>query len=134
MLRALGFLAAVDGRPQEGRDYLERAHEASPRDDVALQLLSTVCYQLGDIDSAVRFGERLLAVNPWRAADHARLSEVLLKQGELDRAVEQAEEALKLDPTLNPARNWIVQAYRQAGDDEAANRHADILRRINAAK
>ena len=129
-LRAMGYLAAIDGRLAEGREYLERLLALAPRDGTTLQLLVNVCHRLDDLEATIRYGELLMQVNPWHAGDHQRLSDAFYKTGRLNDAIRESEEALKLDPTLTAARGRLVEAYRQAGNDDASLRHADVLRRI----
>jgi hypothetical protein len=133
VLEALAYAAAKQGRTAEARDFLERALQAEPHDEKALQFLVAICLQTGDVEGGIRHGERLLDLNPWPAANYVMLWELFSQTGQLGRAIELAEDALKHDPTLPAPRSWLVRTYRQAGDQAASRRHADILDRMDEA-
>jgi predicted CXXCH cytochrome family protein len=130
VLNAMGVVAASTGRTDEAREFAARAVEISPTNDESLQLLTELCYRAGDFDAGIDYGERLLAINRWRAVDHARQSAMYRKTGQARRAAESDERLLELDPTNLAARRTLVQTYRDLGDDEEAERQAEILRKL----
>jgi tetratricopeptide (TPR) repeat protein len=70
---------------------------------------------------------RALRANPGLASAHAALGKLLLRAGELPRAVEALLTAVKLDPSSRVALNQLVLAYRQLGrTSEAAAAAADL--------
>jgi tetratricopeptide (TPR) repeat protein len=75
---------------------------------------------------------RALKANPGFASARAALGKLWLRAGELPRAVEALEVALKLDPSNRVALNQLVLAYRQLGRTSEALAAADALKALLA--
>jgi len=74
--------------------------------------------------------ERAIAKDPDSAYLHRLLAEMLARNSELDRAVEQARRARELDPDDPELRNFLAQLYRIQQNTEAAEA---LLRDENGA-
>ncbi|MCJ7821938.1 MAG: tetratricopeptide repeat protein, partial [Armatimonadetes bacterium] len=65
--------------------------------------------------------ERALEIDPDNVAAHALLADTYRRRGELDRAIEEYEAALRLEPSLREESYWLerlqVEAERQASED-----------------
>ncbi len=79
-------------------------------------------------DSVVLF-ERSLAVTTENAMAHNSLAFALFDRGQLDRAVEHCEEAVRIAPDMGDAQSNLVQGYLAQGRmEEAAARTREALR------
>ncbi|MGB0679531.1 MAG: tetratricopeptide repeat protein, partial [Polyangiales bacterium] len=57
-------------------------------------------------------------------------AEVFLRYGLQDKAVEVLETLLEVDPMHRETRTQLVQLYRQTGDDDKAQMHAQVLENL----
>ena len=64
--------------------------------------------------------ERSITLNPKFVHSRAELGKVLLKRGEVDRAIEQLQEAVALDPSDAGPTYQLAQAYRKKGNPARA--------------
>jgi TolB-like protein/class 3 adenylate cyclase/Tfp pilus assembly protein PilF len=102
VLAAIGFVLRRQGKFREALSYFERAFDRDPRSlDLTLSLGDT--YRLvRDYDSARRFIERAIAIDPNYWWSYTILAEVALESGgdieEATRIVEEA--ATRMDPAL----------------------------------
>ncbi|HEV3004036.1 MAG TPA: cytochrome c3 family protein [Pirellulales bacterium] len=133
-LKSLAFSLAARGRLAESRDYIERSLAIAPNDEKALRFAATLCLQADDYQGCLHYGERLLTVNLWLSSDHMQQAELLRKLGKLTPAIEHAEKALALDPTKVATRQFLVEAYRQAGETAESQRHDRTLQRLKDAE
>jgi hypothetical protein len=130
VLEALGQAMFGLERAGEAREFFERVLEIQPFHERSLEMLMEICHGAGDFNQGTKYGERLLKVDPWIVRYYARQADMLRGIGQLEKALERGEQALRLDPWQTQIRSWLTQAYRIAGDESAAVRHADVLRRI----
>jgi hypothetical protein len=134
VLETLGLVMFLQDRRSEARTYLERALAVDPRREKVLDLLTELCHHSGQFAEGIAYGQRLIEVDPWIAKYFARQTDLLRRNGQQDLALEYGERGLKLDPWQTSLRAWLVEAYRQAGNSQAADLHADILRRTGGLK
>lgn len=111
----------------------ERQLQIEPRDELALDALVGQCQAQGDRANAVAYLDRLLAVNPWRAANHARRANLLAELGRVPEAILAGEKALELDPTDASTRRWLALIYESEGRMEESRRHVEFSRRLAEA-
>jgi tetratricopeptide (TPR) repeat protein len=104
-----------------------------PADPTLNYLLADALLRSDPDPSSAEFHEartalaRALRANPGFASAHAALGKVLLRAGELPKAVEALQAAVKLDPSNRVALNQLVLAYRQLGrTSDAAAAAADL--------
>lgn len=131
---ALGTSASLRHDLGAARGAWERALEIKPQHEQTLNALVNVCQNSGDPEAALRYLERLLALNPWRARDHALRATLLADLGDWPQAAEAGEAALRLDPTDNEARRWLIAEYQKRGDSFHSQRHEEVLRRISESR
>ena len=112
-------LALATVRPQcrSHRAISRRRCEARPDYASARSNLATALAKSGQIDEAVENLRQVLAANPEDAAAKRRLADaltvrgvLLLRGGKRPEAVAQFDEALKLDPTNQDAKEYRGQA------------------------
>jgi tetratricopeptide (TPR) repeat protein len=85
--------------------------------------------QAGYWRDSVTLFERSLAVTTDNAMAHNSLAFALFDRGEVDRAVEECEEAIRIAPEMGDAQSNLVQGYLAQGRmEEAAARTREALR------
>ncbi len=131
---SLGASAAMRRDQGAARMAWERVLEVEPEHEHALDALASACQNSGDFEAAMRYLDRLLAINPWQARNHARRAMMLAGLGDLSGAIEAGETAIELDPSNTKTRRWLIGAYQQRGDAIQSQRHAEILRRMSESR
>jgi tetratricopeptide (TPR) repeat protein len=114
-------VAAMErGQPEEARQLLSKAVEASPGDIDARRQLAEVLWQTGARQEAAAHMQVAVRLDPRHAPTVVRCGEMMLALNLADRALAFAEEAIVLDPTL--AGGWALRGrvFRQRGDAERA--------------
>lgn len=97
-LNALGYtLADQTDRYQEAFGYIERALELKPEDPAILDSMGWVSFRLGDMEQALKYLRRALALMP-DGEIAAHLGEVLWATGRHDEAWSVWDKALAEDP------------------------------------
>ena len=126
LLHAVGLAHHALGNRDEAIALLRRAKEEAP-DDKAIRLnLAAVLEAANRTADALR---EYVALAQHRSDDpdcFAKLAAALRRAGLTDRAVEMAEQALKLDPSHAPAHSLLANVYAEAGrlDDARTHREA----------
>ncbi|MFQ3788350.1 tetratricopeptide repeat protein [Halomonas sp. A29] len=105
-LNALGYTLAdlnVEGRLEEARELIERAHELEPGSPAIMDSLGWVYYRLGDPERALPWLERAYAGMPDQeiAANLAEVLWVLEKHDQARRVVEQAMSQFDEHPRID---------------------------------
>ncbi|HJT31278.1 MAG TPA: tetratricopeptide repeat protein [Pirellulales bacterium] len=131
---ALGSSAVLRHDLGAARPAWEHVLEIKPQHEPTLNALVNVCQNSGDPEAALGYLDRLIALNPWRARDQARRATLLADLGDWPQAAEAGEAGLRLDPTDNEARRWLIGEYQKRGDLARAERHAQILQRISESR
>jgi Flp pilus assembly protein TadD len=134
MAEARGYALWVLNRPQEALAALEQALAEAPSREVALEYAGQVAAELGQLDAAAGYGTRLVEANPWRPQYRVGLAEVLVKQRDWPRALEECRAVLRLDPGSVPARRMLITCLRQQGDKEQARAEFDRLMSLNPSE
>lgn len=80
---------------------------------------------------AVKALERSIHLNPNFAQSRGLLGKLLLRAGEVDRAVAELEKALELDPEETNSAYQLAQAYRRKGNTARAK---ELFARVDKAK
>jgi tetratricopeptide (TPR) repeat protein len=86
---------------------------------------------LGRFDEAAELARRAAKFYPAARAPHFELARVWLKKDNAAKSIVEGEDALRLEPddiTDQQVHFVLVQAYRAAGRDDEAARHAAALR------
>ena len=137
-LHGLGRIAGFDGKDRLAADYFERVLEIAPEAGSARYGLGIALRELGREDEARHLlatasGTRPQVVDPWVDS----LAELLADtvgvrlaagsragvEGDLERAVAQFQQAVKLDPENAQARYQLASALGRQGDHRAALEH-----------
>ncbi|HET6880395.1 MAG TPA: tetratricopeptide repeat protein [Pirellulales bacterium] len=107
------------------RAALEKLAALSADNVEALTRLTELAFAAEDWPAVVKYGERLLAINPLRPATYQRLATAAERTGASDTAIGAWRALLALDP-IDPAEAHYQLAVllRKSGELAAAKRHA----------
>ena len=103
VLEQLGVAAHFQRRVGAARDYWLEALKVAPEREGVLLELATLEELEGNRPAAIEYLRRLLAINPWIAANHAKLAKLLSDQGNAADSEVESRKAQELDPTRSPA-------------------------------
>jgi arylsulfatase A-like enzyme/Flp pilus assembly protein TadD len=114
----LGLLLSETGRAREAIALL--APFAGGNDPDVLNAYGIALADNGDVASAVRQFERILATDPQNARAYQNLGITAIRAGQMGRARAYLENALKLDPRLPLALNALGVVEARSGNVGAA--------------
>ncbi|QEG32939.1 cellulose synthase subunit BcsC [Bythopirellula goksoeyrii] len=106
------------GQWSRAQTLLSDAVEASPSDAEARRNLAEALWQQGSYRDAVVHMETAVQIDPRHVPTIVRSGEMLLAVGATDKAMQRAEEAIKLDATLSGSWALRGRVYRQRGELE----------------
>lgn len=113
--RYYGCLALLHFRTRNWRQTLEAARQGlavDPDDDQCANLEAMALRKLGRTADADATIQRALERNPEDAYTHANRGWALLEQGDHQQALDHFRESLRIDPSLDWAREGITQALK----------------------
>ncbi|MCM0611841.1 tetratricopeptide repeat protein [Marinobacter sediminum] len=105
--------------PEGAREILANL-EDQDSDPETLALVGIASLVSGDTESGEQFIEKSLEIAPDNNGLRLRYTTYLVRTGEIERAIDQANQVLKNDPESEQARLLIVQAYVSANKNDAA--------------
>lgn len=129
-LAELGSSYLVTGEIDPARVVWRRLLDLNPDHEVALGGLAFIELQRRNLRVGRIHLERLLTLLPDDPEWHARMAELAWAQGTRDEALQAAERVLELDPTKLELRQWLVAAYRSAGNAERSGHHRRIVEQM----
>ncbi|PKQ29967.1 MAG: hypothetical protein CVT60_02700 [Actinobacteria bacterium HGW-Actinobacteria-10] len=119
-----GSLFSTTPQTDIERDYmlLTEALRTNPNDPAVLMTLAETEYELGKTADALEHGAKAVEVAPDTSGFAVRYAQLLLLEGEFDKAREQAEREIELDTDNNDAgaRFILSQILFEAGETDAA--------------
>jgi hypothetical protein len=133
-LTVLGSLARQHGRLELAAHYLEQALQTPEGEESAVSGLLDIHYLSGNWQKAAELAEHAIRLDPSNPGFHAIKADALIHLGKLDEAIQAGEKALELNPSLTDVRQWLVDAYRTAGDTAKHQSAAETLERVRSAK
>jgi tetratricopeptide (TPR) repeat protein len=119
-------------RLDEAALLLRSVLTATPEDTAALHLLGTVEAQLGNLDAALSYFDRVLERAPRSAPVHMDKGNVLLLMGSFDQARETLQRAIRLNPGLAEAYANLGQVELQCSNLTSAKRHLETAVKLKA--
>ncbi len=132
----LGLACEAVGRTDDALTLYRRAIEleeaAGALHAETLLTAGRLYLLLGRFDDAAGMAERAAKIDPASRDPRFELARVWLKKAVPAKAIAEGEAALRLKQGDTPDRQihfLLVQAYRAAGEDEQAERHAEELRK-----
>ena len=108
----LGAAFTRVGRGREAIQQFEMALAIDPANVNARYNLVFALVRAGEVDAAAGHMEKVVAAYPNDAALHNLWGELLVREGMYDAAIAQFDEALRLDPKLDAARENRAAAAR----------------------
>ena len=124
---ALGIAWMQLGEIQKAVEELQKQAQRNPEDFLVHYLLGEALLRSGpppgsDVESgAIRAFETSVRLNPNFVHSRAGLGKLLLRRGELDRAIGELEKAVEIDPAETAPVFQLANAYRRKGDTARAD-------------
>jgi tetratricopeptide (TPR) repeat protein len=113
-LTAAEYLLAA-GRLDEGKAYAERVLQRDARNARALVILGNAFAGLREPDKAIEQIEEALRIDPFKAAAHASLGMLRLKQGQIDAAEKAFRSTVEYEPRWVPGHLALANHYWATG-------------------
>lgn len=133
VLGALAQIYMLQHRLTEALACWQRAMRFDPEAEVILEGIASCHFYLEAPRKALEYQDRLSTLFPYRDVAHERKAYYAEQVGDLTAATEAAEKALKINPTNERIRDWLVRAYQRLGMKEKSAAHRQTLRRIQNA-
>jgi hypothetical protein len=135
-LTVLGAFSRQQGRTRHARDYFERARGIPPGEESAVSGLLTLNYLESRREPALQCADRMIELDPGEARFHSLRADILWQIGRTNEGIAAANLALKLNPTLIPVREWLVDALRKADrvkEHDEARRMLEKMKQVVAS-
>jgi len=107
----LGVLAERQGKKDDAISHYQTALKKKPTLKEAAENLAVIAQNEGRIPEAVRAYESILAAYPEDGNARARLAEIYRMNGDHDRAMDMARQALIREPKSLPAHKVMMLSY-----------------------
>ena len=105
----------------------ERLVKRQSSDIDSLRHLAHFALKDNDVVGAERWIAKIRELDPWHFSLLRELSEFWLAQGNLDKAIETAQEGLSVSPHDPGLHKALAMAFRQRGDDKKASEHVSAI-------
>ncbi|PHQ26338.1 hypothetical protein CLH62_01685 [Marinobacter guineae] len=109
---------------EDAREILESLSDKET-DPGVLAMVGITTIAGGENEAGEQFIEKSLELKPDNNQLRIRYARYLIQQNKTDRALAQLEEVIKSDPDSSGARQMIIQAHMNAGNQAAAISYAD---------
>lgn len=129
--RRLVELLATTGKSREANDLLAQIIKENPNDSDAIEMRAALQLTTGNRDQinlAVNDLQSLVTKTPENHLLRFDLGRALAARGDLDAAVLQLEEAIKIRPDMVVARELLARIYLAKGDPRALKAAEDTIR------
>jgi tetratricopeptide (TPR) repeat protein len=126
-LECLGDVLGRLRRPAEGLAAYKKAVAQEPTRQIALEGAAYLSFESVRYKDSIEFWKQAIAVNPWRSDYHVEIAAAALQLRDWRAAAQACRDALRLNPTLVPARKWLVQCELELGNVGAARSEFGIL-------
>ncbi len=118
------------GSPARAQPFFEAALADPHARETAVSNLLTIYYLTSQWTSALQLSEQMLQIEPDSPRVHSLRADIFANLGQPEKAIDAAEVALRLDPTLVPVRQYLIGLYQRLGATEDATRHQHFLQRM----
>lgn len=129
----LGVAKLLIDNPSDAKELWESGLALNPQCETLLVRLAFFSHDTKDLHAAFKYFDRLFEVNPAHAAFHGRLAHILGQLGDFDRAIQEANKAIDLDPTLSQAHEWLARVYQLRRENELSKHHREQARKLHQA-
>ncbi len=136
MLYHVGFCEEMLGRKEEARAAYESSAELLGAQDVAFSWPSQRMAQLllsDDVAGAVEWARRAVAAEPELAVNHYVLAKVYLQGNQVREAVDELQQAARLDPKDPSVRYLLSTAFTELSQPEQARQARLDFQRLRDA-
>ena len=113
---------------RDAMSTLETLLKVQPTSEDLLDTLASTYHEHGRLKLAKAHYEQLIKLNPERAKYYGRYSHVVGQLGDLKAAIDAAEKALTLDPSLVQAHAWLAEICLKVGDEQRAAYHKGMVK------
>ena len=124
-------LYLVAEHPDEAIKLFQQELKVSPRHPLAKLQIAFEYIKRGEWAEAKRWAEEAVTEGPTLAVARKALGQVLLEQGEIERAISELEAGVKLSPDSPAIRFTLARAYRRAGRTSDAERQQAEFSRLS---
>ncbi len=104
------------GRLAEAEQCYRRALQFDSANTAAMQLMSTLAMQTGQLEQAATWIKDAIHIDPSQAGFHLTLAEIYRRSHDAARSMAASQRAVQLDPRLAAARISLAAAYYRGGD------------------
>jgi hypothetical protein len=104
-----------------------------PNSEYALRQRMNFSHEIGDLEGGIRYGRRLIAINPHHYDYHGRMAHMLGQAGEWSEAIDSALQAVEIRPWSPQIHGWLAEAYRITGQQDLSLQHAEIYKQLQPA-
>jgi tetratricopeptide (TPR) repeat protein len=118
-------------QPDAAIDQFKAELKVSPRHPWAQVQIASEYIRRGDYEAARPWAEQAVQVAPDLFAAHRAYGTVLLETGDVDGAIQQFEDGVKLAPRSPAMRFALARAYRRAGRAADADREQAEFARLD---
>lgn len=130
---AVGRAAETLGDLKSAMKAWQQGLRSSPDDELLLLLLATAQHAANDFENAEVSYRRLMKINPARSLYPGRLTHILGMRQKYSESMRTAELALKLNPSLVQAHQWLAMAYERQGNAVKSKYHQDMIQKLRKA-
>ena len=124
---ALGWVRFfIEWKFAEGLAELRRAHQLSPWNPTANDLMARVVVYLGQFPEAEKLARQAIELDPLSYQARTSLARILFDEEKIAEAEAEARKAAELQPTAAGNHRWQVFVAIQRGDGETALREAQL--------
>lgn len=134
VLTTLGILAVEDNLIEQAEQLLNRALKLPRARESALTTLHRMRYVNGMWNRARELSDEVIQLDPGNASFHAMRADILYSTGEFEAGIESARRALKLNPTLIPVHEWLIEKLDEQGHKDESQQQQELLERIRNAQ
>ena len=127
----LGVTKLLIGNASETKELWTSGLAQNPQCEALLVRLAFFSHDTNDLQAAAKYFDRLFGVNPAHAAFHGRQAHILGQLRDFDRAIQEANKAIELDPTLSQAHEWLARVYQLRRDNEQSKYHREKARKLH---
>jgi tetratricopeptide (TPR) repeat protein len=127
-LYLLGKIDADQAKPVDALDLLVRAHQLAPENADVTFLLARVSMSQNYFEDAIPLLESGLKIAPQRADLRAALGESYFMSGKTEKAIEEFEGLVKLDPSAR-SYAFLGLSYRHLGRFDEARKYFEAGRK-----
>ena len=114
---------------QAARAAVQKALDIDPENEEIIETLSTLCFNMGDFDSAMEYCLMGLDVNPFNAHFWNNIGVIYFNQSDFGDAEEAFEQAITINPYYYNALFNLKDTYEQLGNAQGV---AECAKRLNS--